>query len=467
MRNFGLTEWYFRMEPCHDYGITEGVQARIADPLAMMGRQWSVGEFLASSGGRPVRIETSYHLSPIDEAAMGTGDAAVFEPIVNSGKPLEALIEREDEQGEAAAWNPQNLEYAFAIKSGDFKLEGKEYDGSHLDWYSVDLTHEGDFNGDGEKISIRPATVRYNGQTDPAWFAIENGKVNLGDLTRPHLNLLTMLLVEFALVYSEDWFMVPIPMPVGTIRRVDSVLVVDTFGVVSQAKPIGGMTEGEVDLFTLARCDGNPTDGRLFVLLNSLWNELESEPLEHVSFVRDEMANVAWAIEHRWRDDGGRVVDRHDDQVAHAEESGGVPLSEHFYDRDERKLVERPDQFDEGEPGGRYRGPIAAFIEQTMPPEYWVPYLQRFLPQGAVLRRGRTVEDENIRQYKGKILSESRIVSEHEVGRHGVSVARMFQLARDTDGNPVLWLGRVKKPAKPTRTSGLLFDALVEHHSRG
>ena len=43
--------------------------------------------------------------------------------------------------------------------------------------------------------------------------------------------------------------------------------------------------------------DGDAWQGRYFFLPSSVTQTHESEPLEEVSFVRDEMANLAWAVE--------------------------------------------------------------------------------------------------------------------------------------------------------------------------
>ena len=42
-----------------------------------------------------------------------------------------------------------------------------------------------------------------------------------------------MLLVEFSLVYGNDWYVVPLRLPVGSLFRVTSFTVRDTFGMTS------------------------------------------------------------------------------------------------------------------------------------------------------------------------------------------------------------------------------------------
>ena len=46
-------------------------------------------------------------------------------------------------------------------------------------------------------------------------------------------------MIEYASSYGNDWFVVPLTLPVGSVTRVDSLVVTDTFGVRSLVRPIG------------------------------------------------------------------------------------------------------------------------------------------------------------------------------------------------------------------------------------
>ena len=49
---------YTRLEPKNKtHSIEEGIQARLKDPLSMLGMQWKMREFRAQNGGKPVGIE--------------------------------------------------------------------------------------------------------------------------------------------------------------------------------------------------------------------------------------------------------------------------------------------------------------------------------------------------------------------------------------------------------------------------
>src|SRR5262249_56523338 len=52
-------------------------------------------------------------------------------------------------------------------------------------------------------------------------------------------DLAHMMVIEYASSSGNDWFVVPLTLPVGSINRVDSLVVTDSFGVRTLLKPIG------------------------------------------------------------------------------------------------------------------------------------------------------------------------------------------------------------------------------------
>jgi hypothetical protein len=48
---------------------------------------------------------------------------------------------------------------------------------------------------------------------------------------RPRRRTLPRFMLEFAIFDGNDWFVVPLDLPVGSICRITSVIVTDTFGV--------------------------------------------------------------------------------------------------------------------------------------------------------------------------------------------------------------------------------------------
>ena len=86
------------------------------------------------------------------------------------------------------------------------------------------------------------------------WWEFENGKVDLGKIQRPNLNFLSMLLIETALTYSNDWFVVPVKQKAGSLSVIRSLDVIDTFGICNQITPVVDTHQDESvwSIFTLS-----------------------------------------------------------------------------------------------------------------------------------------------------------------------------------------------------------------------
>jgi hypothetical protein len=247
---------------------------------------------------------------------------------------------------------------------------------------------------------------------------------------------------------------------------IEKFVVMDSFGVISEARPVIDKTTLKQgwEVFTLSpRAPGAYSDGRLFYLPNRLYHALESEPIEKVSFFRDEMANLVWAVEQSYQDGDGNVINRNDEET---EQIPDQPKPSLYWDTQERTLVARSQVTGDGEPGNRFVGPVALYQPQTHIPVHWIPYKpsQRDTEGNYFLRRARTIEDRSKGpQYKGVLLSESKLVFEEEAPRVGIMLCRVFQMARDSDGKRYCWLSRKKRPEAMRKSSGLLFDHLIEN----
>jgi hypothetical protein len=173
------------------------------------------------------------------------------------------------------------------------------------------------------------------------------------------------------------------------------------------------------------------------------------------------MANLVWAVEQRYQDPAGRIINRNDEELDNIPEP---PKPSLYWDTQEETLIERPLIEGEGEPGQRYIGPVALYQPMTHVPVHWIPYQPRQVDtdKGFILRRARTVSDlKQGPQYKGVFLSESKYLFAEEVPRVGVMLCRVVQMARDSDGNRYCWRSRKKRPDEIHKSSGLRFDALI------
>jgi hypothetical protein len=168
------------------------------------------------------------------------------------------------------AWDRERMEYSFAAGAGNLVLDAREHDGGHLDWYSFVRRAPGSTLGSpaagrGPIAFTRtaiPNPVGYPGMPVPRWWELEDGRVDFGSVAAAPSELLKLVLVEFATVYGNDWFTLPVDaLPVGTLCELASVTVTDAFGASIALAPFGDGAGTDWRMFELARGDGAPDAG--------------------------------------------------------------------------------------------------------------------------------------------------------------------------------------------------------------
>lgn len=255
----------------------------------------------------------------------------------------------EPSSDEGDAWYPDRLEYRFQIATGPSDSEtafrSAEYPGGSLDWYS--FSHEPDVSLDpptdsdlttSGSDSLVPTPVRYPGMPVPRWWEFEDGEVHLDDLPAGPEDLSKLLLLDFSLIHSNDWFLIPIETPIGTLTRITDFTVEDAFG---ETTDIEGVRDRDWNTFMYhdlsAATDGEPG----LLLPPTLGETLSSDPVERVYFSRDEMANMAFGVEERVESVAGDPVEREEFQHPTVEISrlhAGADVDV----EDERVVLENP-----------------------------------------------------------------------------------------------------------------------------
>jgi len=218
------------------------------------------------------------------------------------------------------------------------------------------------------------------------------------------------------------------------------------------------------EVFTLSAPVGEYSDGRIFYLPNTLYAALQSEAYESVSFLRDEMANLVWAIEKKYQKDG-QVIIRNDENLDkdNIEQSSAESSPSFYWDSINQIMVDRSSFIGENELSNYFIGPIASYTPKKFPPFHWIPYqIHQMNMDGEFnLRRSRTMENTTSEsQYKGRILSESKYIREEEITRAGVEINRYYQLTLDSSGAVHCWRSRDKKIDTKRTLSGMRFDSL-------
>ncbi|WP_433468320.1 hypothetical protein [Spirillospora sp. CA-128828] len=517
--------------------LDEAVEARVADPLFLLARQWQLAEFQGEDGGSPVAAQLKVTSAPFTRFRPENAQAALPLP---DGVPLEFLVEGDDREftmrdaaraglrflgaidrelraavlekcplrkpdpvdtagqsmyrvlsrrapdggeleerladgwrpaGMAAAqrqrfdaaarawrtwfaaehapatppssWVAERLEHRFGVGASldgtERVLAAPEYGGGKVEPYQLDL-------GGGTlgtpattagttTLETLPTRATYPGMPSDRWWEFEDGHVNLPAVGAGPPDLARLLVVEFANVYGDDHWVIPVDLPVGSLHQVTGLTVTDTFGDTLAVPPV------EDPAWSMFRHTDSVT-GRpgppLLALLSAGFSQLEGAAVEEVLMARDEMANLAWAVERTVRGADGRP---------------------------RRRSGERHD--DEPPPASADR---LAYRLVTGVPPHWIPLVPVPLTAGSPAIRFRRGQIPHYRadgtrkpQVKavGRLLEPSRkrfYIREEELPRSGLTVTRVPVATRGRDGRLYRWTARRVSTGLGEAASGLAFD---------
>lgn len=341
------------------------------------------------------------------------------------------------------AWQPSRLEYRFALdtkSTGDITedLLAEQYVNGHLDWYAFDQNSR--FPAADAKENTQtylPAALTYKGMPHQRFWQMEDRKVDFGKIDPGPTGTLSVMLAQYALTYSNDWFILPYKMNVNEVCQIKGILVKDVFGEYTLVQPVVNNNDAfGLCYLKMQGTSGNPF--RTFYLPPSVGKMLEGEPLERLHFQRDEMANLVWAIE----------------SVVPSQAGGGISA---------RALLKTNAPISEGQTPDETT--MARYVLGTTVPENWIPFIPVQKPQvtGAAIcfQRAQMPQAPGA---KGVILREKAapyLIEEEEISRAGVIVERSFQRARWQNGRICLWVGRKKTAGRGEASSGLGFDRIV------
>lgn len=362
------------------------------------------------------------------------------------------------------SWSAERMEYSFSVGArlgdGEQVLTAPEYYGGHLDWYAFDANpqvalgaaKDGPAKETPSSTAI-PAPVSFRGMPAHRFWEFEDALVDFGSVDAGPTDLARMLLVEFALSYGNDWFVVPVDLQVGSVFRSLSFVVTNTFGERTLIKPSGApdAPDSRWRMFEHSNLQGigeAQTAQNLFFLPPALLKSLESRPIEQVLLLRDEVANLAWGVE--------RLVESATERPLNRFEA---------YLKQERQREQEKPALPAAAPE------MLRYQLMSEVPDYWVPLMPVKTDQGLRLRRGAVLKTDGTKETddtqetvraQGRILESSQQLSlfEEEVPREGVRVTRSYQFTRWIDGSAHLWIGRRKDAGRGEGSSGLGFDLL-------
>lgn len=554
-----MAEYWDRLEPtAASEELEPGLQARIADPLWLLGRQWQFGEFRGDDAATPIQIRMQALSIPLTELttadgttrritehrplecevegeAPGSGigafrhradtgarlvhrlraDGVFVDDALRNTFPLRldeadleflppadrARLRLEARRGidgaalyrianrpsrrlrlagaearrfdrihaqwrrdvaplfarssdEDGSWVDERLEYDFSVRAtgGDSEvtLHAREYPGGALDWQAFDIESatSGNRRRGGETIdwTAMPTPVRYSGMPVPRWWEMEDGTVNFGDVEGGPADLARAAVAGFASIFSDDWFLVGLRVPLGTLVRIEEAVVHDTFGRTTpiQSTALEDALSGRNRPWRFFELSGdsfaaNHVNPWLFVP-PVLAQQINGPALERVEFVRDEAANLGWAVEQIIESPGGRPIRRH--QVW----ATSTP---------------RPPDAAETDATWRYR------LATDVPP-HWIPLLPERVGASEQIRLRRARMEawellpDGLRGARGRIVGmrSALRIFEEEIPRGGLEITRHWQLARTVDGGVVTWIGRRRRPGHGEKSAGLEWDRI-------
>jgi hypothetical protein len=353
------------------------------------------------------------------------------------------------------AWQPQRLEYDFALGSPvpdeNLLLNAPDFPGGHLDWYSFNLqtaqpnqvSSANPAQITPESFNFLPNHVVFNGMPDPRWWNFEDSVTDFGQLDADHVDLAKLLVMEFALVYGNDWFWVPVPTPIGTLERVTTLVVTDTFGVRTLIRPSEQtqVNPGETP-WSMFKLSGNGRRSDFIAMAPTLGVTDNADALEEVAFLRDDLAAMAWAVEHQIQSDLDGPVDSYEQYL-------------------KRIKADPPPSPPQPQPGG----PNTYYTLETVVPDNWIPLVPVKSPQDELFLRRGTMEISTAHGFvnlkaHALILEPEHpfFVADRTVSRSGMIVDRYFRRTRSSDGSTFIWMARKSGMGRGPGWSGLRYD---------
>lgn len=372
---------------------------------------------------------------------------------------------------DADAWRPDRLDYDLEVTApaagGDrIVLRGHSGPFGDLDWYAFDETARLSPGGpEGAESrprdvpsgapgprpvsrSVIPARVRFPGMPDSRWWCFEDARYNWAGLDTDRRDLARTLVMDFLLLQGDDWFVVPFGQAPGTLVIVAQLTVRDVFGddtLVPRADAQHPSGEGARWTMFSTSAPGRPGGLAEYFLVppGALRTTLDGPDLEEVRFVRDEQANLAWAVETTVEDGTG----------------------------DPRPGRERALDLDDPS-SARAAAGLLRYRLQTQVPVNWIPFLpvridadrQTVALERAAMQR---IGPDGPRPVTpaGRILRPTGLadpdvyrVREEEVPRTGTRVVRADRRTRWTDGSTHLWTSRRRRAGEGEASSGLRYD---------
>lgn len=376
-----------------------------------------------------------------------------------------------------ALWKAETLDYQFAIetkpsgKEASIALEAPSYRLGELDWYTFSRESMVPKTYNNPKVTQEifvPTKISVPGMPHSRWWDFEDSEVHFGQMEAGPADIGQLMFLQFGLVSSDDWFILPLAVPVNSATVITKLEVIDVFGfptTIERAHTPGRTPLERWSLFELDVKGDSSQIGQMLLVPSAVPFKQESEPLEEVQFQRDEGANMVWAVEQRIRNQAGKPVDGFEAylQGRYPASAGNAPQSQ---DREEGQ----------GASATEGKQVIPTFHLASRVPANWIPFLAQKIPgndRAMQLRRAIMLRNQdgmaptaipslstilNRKNPNNPAEGAMDIVREEAVPRAGVKIQLTKQRVRWIDGSTIIWLGRKVVTGRGEATSGLKFD---------
>lgn len=393
------------------------------------------------------------------------------------------------------SWKPSQLEYQFAcvVPGADEPtvLSADEYYQGSVKWHTFDIaSSQGVYKELAEQAkttsarskierktrTVIPVEVSFAGMPKARWWEMEDGGVNFTKINANTTDIGKIIVTQFALQYSNDWYMIPIPLNNGALHRISGIVVKDTFGqrtLIQAANKHSSTGKFDWNFFQQDAISGDDQTGivdeHLF-LPPALPEIKKSSPIEKVYFIRDEMANLVWGIEDAIPNGIGQSMDGH---AAATELDNYLKALASNSEKDQPALntvlkytlfknttTENWIPFIPTRIGDRNRD---IRLQRAAIPRFFDGKFLHIRPRTTLLQYGlSTIEHPKLPlvRINDELPNKAYYINEEEILKTGIMVQGRNQRSRWYNGKELNWYGYKKSIGRTKQSSVLGFDIL-------
>jgi hypothetical protein len=323
------------------------------------------------------------------------------------------------------AWQTDRLEYRFSmsasVKEGRLTLTAPEHHGGRIDWdtFTASPFASAPAGATPAKavvtaLTAMPTLLQIPGMPSPWFWEVEDPTADAARIEAGPSDTARLLLIEAALAFTPDWFLLSLRLPVASLSTIDTLQITDTYGVTTIIRA-ADFVRPDPNFSLWKVTQGAAKLGYLLLPPPNI-SFLTSDPVEEVATLRDEAANLAWAL-HR--------IPATPAEVIPPATSGG---------------------------GDWVYSPMTPLPDARVPLALMESAAGRFLVEAQMVNAPPNQPT--------ALMPAGFQVRDEEIPDEGLTVRRRFEIGRTPDGVLRLWISRETAPGARMPASGVRFDSL-------